>query len=87
MSGVLSKFSPSLFGGWSERYCTLTKNKFIYHENKNADSPLAGFINFNILSFSIQINNAGLKPESFEYLSLKYRIKVDKGDKKFVFKG
>lgn len=38
MSGVMLKYSPSFFGGWSERYCVLTKNKFIYMEGKDKNS-------------------------------------------------
>jgi len=53
MSGVLFKYSPSLFGGWSNRYCILSKNKFIYMDNNDKNSPIAGIINFNILSFSV----------------------------------
>lgn len=45
------KHSPkSLFGQWTERFCYLTLNKFVYLEGKVAGGIKSGTLNFDLLS-------------------------------------
>jgi len=49
-------------------------------ETKDINSPVAGIVNFNILSFSVFPKYTGPIIESFT-------IKVENGEKNFIFKG
>lgn len=65
--GELLKESPSLFGGWEERYCVLKGQRFIYKEDKYPTSPNAGILNFNLLSCEIEAVQKGSHYVSFTY--------------------
>ena len=55
LQGILLKESPSMFGGWDERYCVLKGQRFIYKEEKSPISPNAGILNFNLLSCQLEL--------------------------------